>query len=1237
MDNGGAMASDDCSDVSWTYSEGDWMSACGYTGSVVVTFTATDDCGNSSSYDATYTVVDTTDPIITEAIDETVECNYEAMYSYNDWIMYNGNASAYDDCSYVTWSYNVDEVIDGCGNTSTTVVTFTATDDCGNSASTTASFITVDTVDPYWTIEPIIDIYLYDCGIDAEFNTPEAADECGAVTITYIDIPRSGGCPQGYSYERVFTATDECGNSIEASSFVHVNDQTAPTVDSEAMDMTVECDGSGNDAEYQTWLDNRGGFTASDNCGEVTYSFEVTPLEGCSEFTGGYYVVFTATDACDNSSSSDATFTIDDTTAPELVGVPDNILDPVECDQIPAVANVTATDDCSDVTLDFDESYDYNSDEYMCNYAIVRTWTATDECGNATSATQTINVTDNTAPVFDQTIEAALTVECGMVPEADLLTGSDNCTEGVLYAYSEDIYLEGGCPEGESIQRTYTLTDMCGNTATQVQIITVVDTQAPVLVGGPTDGQYDCIDNVPAGSVEDVAFIDECSDFLVSFGELVSGDGCTYTIVRTWTAVDDCGNSAEYVQNITVVDEVAPWIEYGPMDMTVSCANLVPDADNSLIIAGDNCDDDLEISHADELAGDDCNATLTRTYTAMDDCGNTTDWIQVITIHDDVAPEIVEGPADLLVECYDDVPSIDLGSIIAMDNCQAVIIIAGDVIDGNECQAVITRTYTVSDGCGNSTDHVQTITVNDDVAPVITDGPEDLTVACIDEIPAADTDAIVATDNCSGVTITVDGVLEGNDCYATMVRTYAATDECGNVSYYVHTITVMDDVAPIITSGPMDASYQCVSDVPAPGDDILASDNCGGDVFISMGEVIEGDDCDQTITRTWVAYDMCENASTPWVQVISVMDDTAPELVGMPEDIDIECGDDIPEPAMVSALDNCAGEVPVDFEEINNAPENPPCILETPFGQGGSWAIWLPFLEDGDLSSFWVFDANGGVFTENILDGTATITGNVVNTGDPAKGFEINIDLQDRKNWEDWHDGGNGGSYKDDFGYGADYYETWSYYILSSSSTLVGSGDLVGSTLNLTHAPVNQYYGIQVGIGANNIGPNYGGGGWFDYSGVVDGLDVTGNGDVGFDGDCSPCDYTILRTWTAVDNCGNEVSETQTINVISVPEPPLDNGLVAKPTIQEYAMLSAFPNPFTDKNNIEFQINEDADVILSIYNTDGKLIDELYRGKVQADQMNKFEFNAVNLPSGVYIYKLITPKEIFIERVVLTR
>ena len=75
------------------------------------------------------------------------------------------------------------------------------------------------------------------------------------------------------------------------------------------------------------------------------------------------------------------------------------LLSTIDCPATPAFAQATATDDCdATVTLTFNDV----TTPGTCagNYSVTRTWTATDDCGNSSTATQTINVQDITAPVI---------------------------------------------------------------------------------------------------------------------------------------------------------------------------------------------------------------------------------------------------------------------------------------------------------------------------------------------------------------------------------------------------------------------------------------------------------------------------------------------------------------------------------------------------------------------------------------------------------------------------------------------------------------------------------------------------------------------------------------------------------------------------------------------------------------------------------------------------------------------
>ncbi|MCQ0113141.1 gliding motility-associated C-terminal domain-containing protein, partial [Zhouia sp. CL16] len=149
-----------------------------------------------------------------------------------------------------------------------------------------------------------------------------------------------------------------------------------------------------------------------------------------------------------------------------------------------------------------------------------------------------------------------------------------------------------------------------------------------------------------------------------TYSDSVAAGACANAsiITRTWTLTDDCGNTTELDQIITVEDTTAPTFTV-PADITIEC----DDDETDLSLTGDvtdeadNCDTTLDATYSDSVdAGACANASvITRTWTLTDDCGNTTELDQIITVEDTTAPTFTV-PADITIECDDDETDLSL-------------------------------------------------------------------------------------------------------------------------------------------------------------------------------------------------------------------------------------------------------------------------------------------------------------------------------------------------------------------------------------------------------------------------------------------------------------------------------------------------------------------------------------------------------------------------------------------------
>jgi hypothetical protein len=214
------------------------------------------------------------------------------------------------------------------------------------------------------------------------------------------------------------------------------------------------------------------------------------------------------------------------------------------------------------------------------------------------------------------------------------------------------------------------------------------------------------------------------------------------------------------------------------------------------VTALDNCDGALGVQLDEEESnpGSNCNNVISRTWTATDSCGSTSSCTQIITVNDTTAPVLSGCPTENpTVQCYTDVPAA--ANVTAEDNCDGAVSVQfaeQQSNPGSNCNNVVTRTWTATDSCGNSSNCIQTITVNDTAAPVVT-CPPDVTVKAEAGCDGAHVTFPNATalDNCDGELPAACNPPSGSFFpLGPTIVTCSATDSCGNVSDCTFTVTV---------------------------------------------------------------------------------------------------------------------------------------------------------------------------------------------------------------------------------------------------------------------------------------------------------------------------------------------------------------------------------------------------------------------------------------------------------------
>jgi len=412
--------------------------------------------------------------------------------------------------------------------------------------------------------------------INAALGSGTATDNCGSPSVTASDGSVTGTCTQ--SQTRTFTARDACGNTTTTSRTVTwKQDQAAPVFTGSYSSVTVAgCNPAASDIDAAL-----GSASATDNC---TGTPTITPSDGAETgtCTRSRTRTFTARDGCGNTSTISRTVTWTQDNTPPFISCPANIT--VQCSaDVPPVstASVTTSDNCGSAITVSQVGSDAVSNSVCANrFTITRTYRARDACGNTSTCAQTITVNDNTAPFIS--CPAPVTVQCAsLVPPVSTasVTTSDNCGGTVTVSQAgTDAISNSTCPNKYTITRTYRATDVCGNTSTCAQTITVNDNTPPTITC-PADVVLECsVATTDLSATGSATASDNCGPVIPTYTDNTVTRGCIKYTVRTWKAVDACGNSASCLQNITQTDNTPPVI------VCVTVTN-----GNSTLTATDNC------------------------------------------------------------------------------------------------------------------------------------------------------------------------------------------------------------------------------------------------------------------------------------------------------------------------------------------------------------------------------------------------------------------------------------------------------------------------------------------------------------------------------------------------------------------------------------------------------------------------------------------------------------------------
>jgi len=784
-------------------------------GCTTVTYTATDNCGNTAtcSFEVCVEAVDECiTPLIVICPADYVGCPGDPI-SPND-IGVPTTENPISGCGDIRGYFEdkIVEVYDGCANS----VRIERTWEVAYVGYREYSVFCTQIIDLKDQTSPTIQcptsINLTGGNDVATWNEPTFSDNCGATL--------SGTHSSGSSFEAgcttiTYTATDNCGNASNCSFAICVEQAGCTGVP------TILCPpsyfGCPNSSIDPAVCGIPTVVSSNPNCGTILgyVDSEKSLYPNCP---GGFRIERLWTVFYEDNPNEVTTclqiIDLNDDQAPEITSCPSNIT-------LTGGANVATwtpasySDNCG-ATL----SGTHTSGSTFDVGCTPVTYTVTDNCGNAVSCT------------FEVCVEAA----CNSVPNLTCppsyfgcpgssihpdvcgrptVTNVDENCGRVLGYYDVTLEEYANCPGGKRIERTWEVfyENNPNETVTCTQIIDLNDSEAPTI---------SCPDNISlAGGATVVTwdaatFTDNCGASLSS--SHVSGSsfpiGCTTV---TYTVEDNCGNSTACSFDVCIANtcDGVPTISC-PADYVGCPGSSISSSvtGNATASSNNSSCGQIIITHSDQTVETyNCQGAkkIKRTWRAyyLDNSAEFVECEQFITLNDTTTPSINNCPGNINGFIGE---TITWAEPTFNDNCSYTVTqshFSGTVFP----EGCTTVTYTVTDDCGNavSCDFIVCIQNACIAVPEISCPPD--FIGCpgssIDPSVTGNLNILSTNNNCGSIIIChEDEIIRNFACDGSMeIRrewkaVYSENEE--NPVYCYQTIKLEDRQNPSITNCPAD-------------------------------------------------------------------------------------------------------------------------------------------------------------------------------------------------------------------------------------------------------------------------------------------------------------------------------------------------------------------------------------------------------------------------------------------------